>query len=178
MASPFVRTMRSFHADSYYASFIGILISMFFMTLWFIWFFTANVSIYKKSTYAVLTSQEGIKTDFPSSPFGIVNTMEEKRGKVVISEFPIDAKDIIKRGQNASFIVEDAVTHKRRKVPAIVTKLASQFPQKKIAVELIAFMDKKIFKEIKAGTTGQVNIEVNRETPAKMVMRMSGLFIN
>ncbi|MBF0103433.1 MAG: hypothetical protein HQK77_21230 [Desulfobacterales bacterium] len=177
MANPFVRTMRSFEADSYYSSLIGLVVSMVLLIMWLMWFFSAPISVYKTSLYAIITSQEAVKTDFPSGLFGIVHRMETKRGRYIQAEFPIEAQGSIKRGQKAAFMIMDKKNN-QKKLPAIVTKVVSHINENKIKVELMAFMDKKMFQDIKSGTTGKVFIETSHETPASMVMNMSGLFMN
>jgi hypothetical protein len=157
MSSPFSRTIRSLHADSFRSVLIGVIVALVILITWGIWFFFAQVTLYEKSQSA-----------------RVIN------GEIVVAEFPAQLLHSIQPAQPARLYLDGAIGQQVGTIFAIVTDVTSPSSQTEPTgqVKLFAFVDANSPIRLQEELTGQVEIEVEHLSPAQLVMRVSGLFVN
>jgi hypothetical protein len=146
--------MRSLKADRFRPSLVGLLLAMALLIAWAAWFFLSSITLYEVSETARLTEDGMVVAIF--SP--------EKLGRV-------------QRGQLALLRLDAAVGEPTRAIPAIVTDVTNQAQEDQVQVELY-LLDGVALASLQEGLTGQVEVEVEHVSPATLVMRASGLFLD
>ena len=162
MSIPFSRTTRSLHAGSFRRSLFGLIGAVVLLIMWAAWFFLVPITVYETG-HIVSTTAEGI----------------------VIADFPIDASGRIQRGQSAVIRLEEVPNNQVRTLLATVVNVSNQPQEDKIQVEL--YLQPNATARRVLGTvsqdfaslnlTGQVEVEVEHVSPAMLVMRASGQFV-
>ena len=156
MSNPFSRTIRSLHADSFRPVLIGAIIAIVILITWGIWFFFAQVTLYEKSQSA-----------------HVIN------GEIVVAEFPSQLLHSIQPAQPARLYLDGAIGQQVGFISAIVTDVTSPSQTEPTGqVKLFAFVDANSPIRLQKKLTGQVEIEVEHLSPAQLVMRVSGFFVN
>lgn len=158
MSSPFSRTMRSLHADSFRPMLVGLIGASILIAIWCIWFFFAQVTLYEHSLVARVT-----------------------KGEIIVAEFSAEALNRIQQGQPARLNIDGAMGQQVGSISAIVTDIIkpSTSEQKETGeVKLFSFAEASSPIRFEEELTGQVEIEVEHISPAKLVMRASGLFVD
>ena len=155
MSSPFSRTIRSLHADSFLSVLIGVFIALVILIAWGIWFFFAQVTLYEKSQSARIT------------------------GEIVVAEFPAQLLHNIQPTRPARLYLDGAIGQQVGIISAVVTDVINPSQTEPTGqVKLFAFVDANSPIRLQKELTGQVEIEVEHLSPAQLVMRVSGLFVN
>jgi hypothetical protein len=156
MSSPFSRTIRSLHADSFLSVLIGVTIALVILITWGIWFFFAQVTMYEKSQSARIID-----------------------GEIVVAEFPTQLLHSIQPKRPARLYLDGAIGQQVGIISAIVTDVTNPSQTEPTGqVKLFAFVDINSPIRLQKELTGQVEIEVEHLSPAQLVMRVSGLFVN
>jgi hypothetical protein len=154
MPSPFSRTMRSLHADSFRPALIGLIVATFMLVIWCLWFFFAQVSLYEKSLSARIT-----------------------KGEIITAEFPAESLHRIQQKQEARLQLDGIIGQQVGPVRAIVTDILKPSQTETTGqVKLFAFAEADSPIRFEEELTGQVEIEVEHLSPAQLVMQVSGLF--
>ena len=161
MSIPFSRTMRSLHAGSFRRSLFGLIGAGVLLITWAAWFFLVPITVYETG-HIVSTTAEG----------------------TVIADFPVDASGRIQPGQSAVIQLEAVLNNQTRKLSATVVNVSNQPQEDQIQIEL--YLQPNATARRALGTasqdfaslnlTGQVEVEVERVSPAVLVMRASGQF--
>jgi len=150
--------MRSLHADSFRPALIGLIVAIILLVAWCTWFFFAQVTLYERSQSAHISN-----------------------GEIIIAEFSAESFSRIQRGQSARLYIEGAMGQQVGSIPALVTDVISppKHEQKKSGeVRLFAFAEAASPIRFQDELTGQVEIEVEQLSPAQLVMRISGVFVD
>ncbi|RKZ52116.1 MAG: hypothetical protein DRR00_09350 [Candidatus Parabeggiatoa sp. nov. 3] len=154
MSSPFSRTMRSLHADSFRPALISLVVAIILLVIWGTWFFFAQMTFYENSQSAYLTD-----------------------GEIILAEFPAEAFNRIQTGQAARLHLDGAMGKQVGTIRAIVTDVMRPSQAEKTGeVRLFAFANADSPIRFQEKLTGQVEIAVEQISPAQLVMRVSGLF--
>ena len=154
MSIAFSRSMRSLRADRFRPALVGLLFAMVLLAVWAAWFFLARITLYETS-----------------------KTVRVTKGGIVVTDFPPEALGRIQRGQRALLRLDGAIGDQTGTIPAIVTNVTSQGEEGQVRVELFALVDATPIP-LQDGLTGQVEIEVEYVSPAVLVMRASGQFLD
>lgn len=170
MSNTFSHTMRSLKADSYAASLIGTGIALILLTSWCMWFFFAEVTIYKISLTAHITKDESITAKFSRDASRV---KEIRQNRVVAGFSPEDIADI-HAGQSAEMYIDGQIGKKIGTLQAIVTETENRNGKSRVGLATILPADSPI--HLKEGMTGKVMVRTKYVSPAKMVMRISGMF--
>lgn len=155
MSIPFSRSMRSLNTDSFRPSLVGLFFAIVLLTAWAAWFFLARVTLYEISQTARVT-KEGM----------------------VVADFPPEALGRIRPGQPALLRFGGDVGDQAGTIPAIVANVTNQAREGRVRVELFALVDAAFPGPLQEGLTGQVEIEVEHVSPATLVVRASGQFLD
>lgn len=177
MASPFSRTMRSLQTDNFYISLAGLITAIVLAIMWGSWFFMAQVTLHEVSQNVQVTDKESVVTEFPSDAHGVTQRTQSTRRRVVVADFPPEAMETIRPGQVALLRLEGKIGKQTGTIPAIVINVTSH-PRGGGLVELLAEIDANAPNPFEEGVGGEVKIEVEYITPAALVMRASGLFVD
>jgi hypothetical protein len=143
--------MRSLKTDSFRASRIGLILASLLMLALVFWFFSARVALYETSS------------DLSGS----------QDGRVLVT-FKEEALGRIQQGQTALLRLGGSTSQRSQPVTAMVFDVDREMNQ----VELL-ILEGDLPADILSGKlTGQVEIEVERITPAELVLRTSGKYLS
>ena len=151
MAMPFSRSMRSLSADSFQMVQVGMLIAIPFFLAWLVWFLAAGVTIMEISTN---TKFEG--------------------NDVIFATYPDSARERLRIGQPARLRL-NPIDSGVLSATALVTGISPGATGQTVLVELFAT---EPLPPVAPDTplVKQVEVEVERVTPAVLVLRASGQF--
>ena len=152
MSTPFSRSMRSLYADGFRPSLVGILVAVVLLIAWAGWFFLARITFYETGQIVSVTG-EGI----------------------VVADFPPEALGRIQSGQSALLWFDSAAGDQAEAIPSVVIDVVNQAQEERVQVELYILGDAIAFVSLYEGSTGQAEVEVERISPASLVMRAAGL---
>jgi len=143
--------MRSLKTDSFRASRIGLILASFLMLALVFWFFLARVALYETSS------------DLSGS----------QDGRVLVN-FDEEALARIQQGQTALLRLGGSASQRSLPVKAMVYSVDREMNQ----VELLILEGDVPADFLSGKLTGQAEIEVERITPAELVLRTSGKFLS
>jgi hypothetical protein len=146
--------MRSLNADSFRPSLIGLILAMILLTAWLAWFFLARIGLYEVS-----------------------QTMQVTADGIVVADFSPESKDRIWPGQPALIHLDSPPEDLPGTFPALVMDV-TQPSQQQMQTELIALAapDKPIL--LPQGLRGRVEVEVERVSPATLVVHATGQLLD
>ncbi len=150
MSIAFSRSMRSLNADSFRPSFISLAMAIILLVAWLAWFFLGRVGFYETSQNIEAT-QEG----------------------TVVAYFPLDAQERIFPGQVA-YLRFDGAGGETDVIPVTVFDIIAQPDQLRVQVELIPLADPTMPIVVPTEATSQVEIEIDRVSPATLVLQTAG----
>jgi hypothetical protein len=148
---PFSRSIRSLNIDSYRASRIGMILAIVIMILLFAWFFFAKVTLYEVSSDLTFT-EDGH----------------------VLAYFPKEAHKRIQTGQPVIMRVYTDPDQAGLTIPGLVISTDEGSEQ----VMIVMISDEVFSLPLQEGLTGQAQVEVEYVTPATLVRRASGSYLN
>lgn len=155
MATPFSRTLRSLSSDSFRASVVSLSLGMLALVLWLAWFFLARITIYETSQNATLSAA----------------------GEVVATYAP-SALGRILPGQSALVrVVGGTATGLPQTLPAVVMDVKEEPSHDRVRVRLYVLDLPADLTIGPSGLSAQADIEVEYVSPAVLVMRASGQFL-
>jgi hypothetical protein len=149
---PFSRSMRSLNTDNYRPSLVGAVVGAVLLMAWVAWFFLARITIYETGQITSVTQAGQIVVDFPA----------EAHGRIQI-------------GQSALLRFDGAVGDQLGAVPAVVYEVHTQGQDDPVQAELFALSSAVALYDDLAG---QAEIEIERPSPADLVLRASGQLID
>jgi hypothetical protein len=152
VANPFSRTTRSLKTDGHRTALLALLVAVLLLAIWGLWFFAAGIPVHQSSENAQLTGSQRVMALFPSG-----------------------SGNAIKRGQEASFYPEGADWAQAGPIPAAVSDIATQPDTDQVQVELVLRVGHGLPAPLRTGMKGRVEIELERVSPATMVLRSGGL---
>lgn len=146
--------MRSLQVDRGRRSLIGLIIAAVLLILWVMWLFLAHITMY---TTGQIT--------------------EIERDGTVLASFPGKEADRLQVGQRALLNPSGELAKTVSAIPAEVLDVSPQPGQNQVRVELYPLNeDPALFQA--NGFTGQVDVEVEQVSPAMLVARISGQWID
>ncbi len=160
MANSFHRVNRTLRADRGIRSTGMLLIALFLLGAWVTWAFQARLTRYVTSDSARL---EKVSSGDPS-------------GKLhVIGEFqPWAVLGQMRPGQSALFMAQGLSPAQSGAVPAHVSAIASEIRNGKLRVDLAIDSVSHSRFPLKAGLPVTVQVEVERLSPAALILRSAG----
>jgi hypothetical protein len=147
----FSRSIRSLEVDNYRAAKIGMILAVIVAAALLAWFLLARVTVYEISSDVEYTGDGRLAAHFPSET--------AKR---------------IQPGQSAVLRIDTIPDGKILNLPALVIGVDRQSE----LVELIILADEAALGSLDPDITGQVEVEVEYITPAALVRRASGSYLN
>jgi hypothetical protein len=153
--------MRSLELDGFHSTLVALLVGTLLLFGWLAWFFFAKVSLYAVTDAARLEVGRG---DHPVS------------GRVIIvAEFaPPEALGRVRPDQRGRFRLEGLPWVQYRTVHATVARVATDTENGKIRVELDVEEAPDFPVSLQPGLTGTLEIEVEKVSPANLVLRSIG----
>lgn len=151
MSLPFSRSVRSLDIDSYRASRIGMILALVIIIVLLAWFFLAKVTLYEVSSDLTFT--------------------EDGR---VLAYFPEESLKRIQPGQPVILRVYYDPDQATLTLPAMVISTEKDGEQ----VEIIVISEDVSSLPLQEDLTGQVQVEIEYVTPATLVRRASGSYLN
>ncbi|NIV31020.1 MAG: hypothetical protein GWN58_16470 [Anaerolineae bacterium] len=152
MATPFSRSTRSLEADGFQGGLLALLLSGVLLVAWLVWFFGAQITIYEVSQTAHLVQPDRLVAEFPVSALGRIQPTQPARLR--LDSFPWT--------QHGTVV-------------ATVRNVSRQAGENnQIRVELEVHPNTAAMS-LQRGLSGVVEIEVDRVSPALLVLRTAGL---
>ncbi len=155
MSIPFSRSMRSLNADSFRPSLVGLSLAIILLAAWLAWFFLAQIALYEISQI-VWVNEEGI----------------------IVADFPLEAQGLIWPGQPALFHPNGTIEGQASTIPAVVIDVVNQVQEERVRVELLSLADPTSPIFLQSDLTGQLEIEIERVSPAILVMQATGQLLD
>lgn len=143
--------MRSLRLDSFRTTRVGLAFAVVIMLALIVWFFVAKVTLYEVSTSLEMNTD----------------------GKLMVT-FPKEARSRLRPGMPAILRMTQGADQPTLTLPAVVFDLPSDGEQ----VEILVISDALPLDGQQGKLTGQVDVEVEYITPAELVLRTSGKFLN
>lgn len=151
MAVPFSRSLRSMKIDSFRASLLGLILSAALVAALIAWFFLARITLYEYST-GLTVSEEGR----------------------IFATFRPESMPRVRIGQSGVLRLDLGDELGEAALPVLVIDKQSDRNQ----VELLV-LDGEIPSSLSVDELiGQVEVEAEYISPARLVMRASGQFLN
>jgi hypothetical protein len=165
MKSPaFPRSTRSLSADGFRGSVVGLVLVAPLLVAWFAWFFLAQVELYEVAATGRL-EVDALGTLAPPGKLKLV------------AEFPAAVLGRIQPGQPARLRLDGFPWMQDRSLSATVARVADEVQGGGVRVELIVRPEPAWPIPLQDGLHGTVEIEVERVSPATLVLRAVGLQI-
>jgi hypothetical protein len=143
--------MRALRSDSFRATRIGLLFAVLIMLALILWFFLAKVTLYEVST-----------------------ELETKPDGMIMATFPSEARLRLRPGMPALLRLPQNADQPSMTLPAVVWNLPSDGEQ----VEVLVLEGVETLNQQQGKLSGQVDVEVEYITPAALVLRTSGKYLN
>jgi hypothetical protein len=151
MSLQFSRSIRSLRIDSFRASRIGLLLGLLIMSALIAWFFFAKVTLYETSASISFTENGRLMAVFTPEA---IKRIQPGQSAILRLSPGADQSSI-----NASALVYGVETEQNNVELLVMTPgLSAEIPKEKLS--------------------GQVEVEVEYITPAKLVLRTSGKVFN
>ena len=162
MPTPFSRIMRSLHGDALRPAVVGMSVGMVLLAVWLTWFFTAEVTLCEVSRNAWMTDKETLVAKFPLGE----SRVRERRERIVMAEFPPQAKGRIRPGQTACLNLD----RNHADLPAVVVKVREGSGKGPVQIQLVARMPPDL-SPLRRAEKAQVRVEVEYVSPAGLLAR-------
>lgn len=156
MSLQFSRSMRVLRLDSYRVARLGLVVAGLLMAALIGWFFLARVTLYEVSAAIEPgTARMGTETQ-------------------MVAEFPKEALTRIRAGQSAWLRLDGAADQQAVRLPALIYEVPPGGSKVIFVVLSPGFSAAAGGERLK----GRLEVEVERVTPAQLVMRSSGQIMN
>ena len=151
MSLPFSRSIRSLNIDSYQASRIGMALGILIIVALVLWFFLVKVTIYEFST-----------------------DLDYKETGILTAGFPKENLKKITAGQPAIIQIDLGPNQPDITLTGMVVETDST----QETAELVILSEEITQIPLDEDISGQVQVEVEYVTPAMLVRRASGMYVN
>lgn len=151
MSIPFSRSTRSLSFDSYRPAVFGLVLAILTLVALIIWFFLARVTLYQSSTSAVLSKDGQITAKFPAETFSQIQP-----------------------GQAALLRLGQTGDQRPISIPAMVFDTTGGNDN----VILVISDYSKLPQFPADDLEGRVDVETEYISPAELLLRSSGKFLN
>ncbi len=150
MSAPFSRSMRALEIDSFRPSLLGLLCATLLFVAWLVWFFWAPLGLYQVSETARVVSETQASATFSPNALGRIQP-----------------------GQGAQLRLTAFPAVQYGTVPARVARIAQGLPGDPLQVEF-TLMPAASSIPLQPGLLGTMEVEVERISPAILLLRVSG----
>ncbi len=154
MSIAFAQSMRSLQADRGYRSLVSLAIAAVLLVAWVLWLFLAHITLYSTGQIT-----------------------EIQRDGTVIAAFPAKEAERLQVGQHALLMPSGELAKTVSAIPAEILNVIPQAGQDQVRVELYPLSEEPALFDAK-GFTGQVDVEVEQLSPAMLVARVSGQWVD
>jgi multidrug resistance efflux pump len=161
MSMPFVRSMRSLETDHFRRAIVMLLIAAALLIAWAGWMVLAQVPLYAATQTAHL----------------MVNHEDVARFNIVASFEPAVALGRIYPGQTAVMRLDGFPWSQYGTIPATVQRVATEVIDGSVQVELSIIPNARSTVPLQQGLPGAVEIELERISPALLLLRAAGTLI-
>ena len=151
MSIQFSRSMRSLRLDSFRVARIGLVLAIINMVVLIIWFFSAKVTLYETSSSIQVTSEGHL-----------------------LATFPAEAQARIHPGQPAILRINAGTGQPPITLPLFVFDMQQEDGQ----VDLLILDPSFSPTSLSENPNGRVEVEVEYVSPAELVLRASGKYLN
>ncbi len=141
-------------ADNYTVALVGLAVAIMVLVVWLGWFLLARVTLYEIGPTVPISPNEPIVADFPSAAQGRIQV-----------------------GQRALVRLEGSTGAALGPVPALVTDVVNVPEQEAVRVQVYALWNEVGAVPPEEGATGRVEVEAESLSPAMLVMRTAGQFV-
>ena len=152
MAVPFPRSSRALSADSFRYTLMGLAVAGVLLIGWCVWFFGATVTFMESSSEVQLGE-----------------------GETLVALFPKDKLSRIARDQHARFFPDNSIIGQAGGIPVVVAEVNRLTQTEKGRVIFLIMADRQLAALLPDELSGRIDVEVERVSPAQLVMRSSGL---
>ena len=143
--------MRSLRLDSFRATRIGLVFAIIIMLALIVWFFMAKVTLYE-----------------------VGSTLEWNADGKLMATFPKESLTRLRPGMPAILRLPQGPDQPAITIPAVVFNLPREGEQ----VEILVLPSQVPLDTQQGKLSGQVEVEVEYVTPAELVLRTSGKYLN
>jgi hypothetical protein len=158
----FPRSVRALEADRFRSSSLGMLVCLLILAAWIAWFFLARVAEYKVAGTARLERRPCVIDCGPGLPSSVQ----------AVADFPASiALAHIRPGQLAYLHLDGLPRALFSGIRAQVTTIGTEVHEGMIRVEFTAQPDSDLGVALRPDLTATVEVEVDRVSPAELVMR-------
>lgn len=168
MSNSFPRSMRSLAADGSGRSVAALLLGLLFLCAWSAWFLLARVTLYEVTSAARLeavgASRSGVE-------------LQDGRAFAIVAYFPIEALGRIRPGQPARLRLHAFPWPQYGSHPLTVGRVESEPHNGRFRVRLALAPPFNTRVPLQRGLPGTVEVEVERLSPATLVLRMAGRMV-
>lgn len=151
MSLTFSRSIRSLRIDSFRASRLGLLLAVGLMAALLAWFFLARVTLYEVS-----------------------NTVQVMENGMLQVAFSTEARNRLRMGQEAVVRINPGADQSAITLPAMVYDIPSDGSD----AQLYLLTNDLPPGGLQGKLNGQVEVAVERLTPAELLLRTSGKYLN
>ncbi len=158
---PFVRSMRSLETDHFHRAIVMLLIVVALLLAWASWMVLAQVPLYAATQAAHL----------------VVSHADAAQFNIVASFEPAVALGRIYPGQAAVMRLDGFPWSQYGTIPATVRHVATEVIDGSVQVELTIIANARSPVPLQLGLPGAVEIELERISPALLLLRAAGTLI-
>jgi hypothetical protein len=156
MSIPFTQSMHSLHVDHGRFSLLSVSVAIVLVLLWGLWFFIPSVTIYATG-----------------------NLVKINRDGNLVAQFASHDRDRLQPGQAAKIRLPTAQPKQGASLSATLLEIAPTEADDHIEVILYSTSyDTNDMKLLVPGNSSQVEVEVETISPALLLMRVSGQYID
>ncbi|MEM7127803.1 MAG: hypothetical protein AAF702_15835 [Chloroflexota bacterium] len=145
----FPRASRVQTTDSFRSSTVSLLVVILLLTAWLVWFFGGTIRLHGLGTIRGLAHDSQI-----------------------VAELPIEVLMQVQRGQSARLYLDSPIAPEQEVIPAVVTSLDYAPSSQTGRITLVPLRAVPAFDPT-VDLTGEVQVDLEEISPAKLIMRSS-----
>lgn len=154
MAISFAQSMQSIQRDHGRFSLAGTILALLAVLVWGAWFFLSPLPVYE---------------------YGVI--VKSTRDGSVVTQFALSVGGQIHLGQEADLYFQSPQNDTSEKIRAFVTEISETKSGDQLLVTFYPEVDIDLARRMAEGESGEAEIEVERISPARLVLRVSGQFV-
>jgi hypothetical protein len=158
MSIAFTRSMRALEADRFRSVHAGLFIGVLLLG-WLLWFGLARIAVYEVAQQAVVQGDPA-------------EAARRSPSVTIVTHFPaIIAWTRLRSGQLAWFTLDHASPPVKGRLTGVVTRIEQTSADGQVQVILTLMSNASLGAPLRPGLTGSVEIEVERVSPAMLLLR-------